>query len=133
MVPSLPEEEIPAKAAVSIKAATTPATAEPPSPDLLKRRPTFQRLRGGLGAFGSGNVCHFTPSTVLSRAFAATGSLPASPSQVAHTSYYSASMAGMRGSSSSSLIMRRISSFAGTVTITHTQMGTGEFGTSACV
>ena len=48
-------------------------------------------------------------------------------------SYSSAMMAGMRGSSSPSLIMRRISSFAVTVTITHTQIGSGEFGTPACV
>ena len=75
-----PEEETPVKAAVTIAAAVAPAPARLPAPDPPRWRPAFQRLRGGLGLFGSGNVCQVTPSSVLSRACAATGSLPVSPS-----------------------------------------------------
>lgn len=50
----------------------------------------------GVGFFGSGAAVQFPPSIVLSRAFAASGVAPSSPSHVAHTA--SPPSASSRGS-----------------------------------
>src|SRR6266436_3484215 len=71
-----------------------------------------QGLRG-LGFFGSGAACQFAPSMVLSTALAVAGVTSPSPSHVDQAS--SSRIAGMRGSSSWDLIVRRMSSLAGTV------------------
>jgi len=82
-----------------------------------------QVLRG-LGFFGSGAAVQFTPSMVFRTALAAAGVAPSSPSQVDHAS--SSRIAGMRGSSSWDLIVRRMSSFASTVTATQTNRAEAE-------
>src|SRR6188472_1615903 len=86
---------------------------------------SYHGLRG-LGFFGSGAACQFTPSIVLRMAFAARGDGMSSPSQFDHAS--SSRKAGMRGSSSRGLMVRRMSWFAGTVTMTHASIGTGSSG-----
>ena len=79
---------------------------------LLQQRLLHQGLRG-FGSFGSGAACQFTPSMVLSTALAVAGVASPSPSHVDQASSYR--IAGMRGSSSWDLIVRRMSSLAGTV------------------
>src|SRR5229473_8354290 len=86
-----------------------------------------QGLRG-LGLFGSGAVRQFTPSMVLSTALAVAGVASPSPSHVDQAS--SSRIAGMRGSSSWDLIVRRMSSLAGTVAMTQASMGAGRSETS---
>jgi len=81
-----------------------------------------QGLRG-LGFFGSGAACQFTPCMVLSTALAVAGVASPSPSHVDQAS--SSRIAGMRGSSSWDLIVRRMSSLAGTVAMTQAGMGAG--------
>ena len=78
---------------------------------------------GGRGFFGSGAEVQFTPSIVLSSALADAGGAPSSPSHVAHAS--SSRIAGMRGSSSWGLTVRRIKSLAATVAITQNGSGAG--------
>lgn len=68
---------------------------------------------GGLGFFGSGAEVQFTPSIVFRRALASADVAPSSPSPPS-----SSRIAGMRGSASSGLIVRRMRSLAGTVAMT---------------
>jgi hypothetical protein len=77
-----------------------------------KKSARYRSFRG-LGFFGSGAACQFTPSIVFSKAFAAAGVALSSPSHEGQAS--SSRIAGMRGSSSWDLIVRRMNSFAGTV------------------
>lgn len=81
-----------------------------------------------LGFFGFGAAVQFTPSIVLSSTLAASGGAPSSPRHVAHTAspaLASSRMAGMRGSASSGLIVRRMRSLAGTVTMAQNSSGAG--------